>query len=161
MNPPVDTLRFQLGASPDEDPKKEGPLLIALEEEARTFVESRQWAPPISELLLAYAVGGIFGLYLVRFARPLGGELSGETELWVVVGDLPSIVFETDEARTPAVALQLYCAIAQDWADAILTRRDLSESYPIAAEPTEEHAKMLLNRIEFIRREIIPLAPDA
>jgi len=36
--------------------------------------------------------------------------------------------------------------------------RDLSDSYPIAAAPTAEHAEMLLDRIGFIRNEIIPLA---
>jgi hypothetical protein len=54
--------------------------------------------------------------------------------------------------------LQLYCAIAQDWADNVLAGRDLSESYPIDVQPTTEHARMLLDRIDFIRNELIPLA---
>lgn len=66
--------------------------------------------------------------------------------------------FETDDAPTPSDALRLYCAIAQDWADNVLAGRDLSESYPIEVEPTAEHAQMLLSRIEFIRREMVPLA---
>lgn len=74
-----------------------------------------------------------------------------------VVGDLPSICFETD-VRTPADALRLYCAIAQDWADNVLAGYDLSESYPIAVEPTRDHAEMLLSRVEFIREKLIPLA---
>jgi hypothetical protein len=66
--------------------------------------------------------------------------------------------FETDDARTPDVALKLYCAIAQDWADTVLEGRDLSDSYPIPVAPTREHAKMLLGRIDFIRKKLIPLA---
>jgi hypothetical protein len=66
--------------------------------------------------------------------------------------------FETDDSPTPALALQLYCAIAQDWADNVVSGRDLSDSYPIEVAPTGEHAEMLLSRIAFIRRELIPLA---
>jgi hypothetical protein len=75
-----------------------------------------------------------------------------------VVGDLPSMHFETDDARTPASALDLYCAIAQDWAENVLTGRDLSESYPIPVAPTAEHAEMLKSRIATIRQDFLPLA---
>ncbi|WP_375269953.1 hypothetical protein [Phenylobacterium sp.] len=66
--------------------------------------------------------------------------------------------FETDDTPTPALALQLYCAISQDWADNVLAGRDLSESYPIEVAPTAEHANMLLGRVGFIRTEFVPLA---
>jgi len=81
-----------------------------------------------------------------------------DAERWVVVGDLPSMHFETDDYLTPAIALRLYCAIAQDWADAVLTGRDLSESYPIPVAPTKEYAEMLLSRVDTIRKDFIPLA---
>ena len=74
------------------------------------------------------------------------------------MGDLPSMHFETDDAPTPAIALRLYCAIAQVWADNVLAGRDLSDSYPIAVAPTREHAKMLLSRVKFIRKKCVPLA---
>jgi hypothetical protein len=158
VTPSVDTSTFQVGIALGEDPKEEGPLLDALAAEARTFIQSHSWAPPIKDLLLAYGVGGIIGLFLVRFTRALGGELEGETEQWVVVGDLPSACFETDITPTPALALKLYCAICQDWADAVLTGRDLSESYPIRVAPTREHAEMLMGRLEFVREKLIPNA---
>jgi hypothetical protein len=90
--------------------------------------------------------------------RLVAGGKPEDRERWVVVGDLPSIEFETDDMPTPALALRLYCAIAQDWADNVLEARDLSDSYPIRVAPTREHAEMLLGRIDFIRRELIPLA---
>ncbi|MFZ5718585.1 MAG: hypothetical protein ACOY5Y_03870 [Pseudomonadota bacterium] len=37
-------------------------------------------------------------------------------------------------------------------------RRDLSESFPLEVAPTREYAEMLLGRIDFIRRELVPLA---
>lgn len=86
-----------------------------------------------------------------------GGE-PRDAERWVVVGDLPSMHFETDDSPTPAIALRLYCAIAQDWADNVLAGCDLSGSYPIPVAPTKEHADMLLSRIETLRKGFIPLA---
>lgn len=147
-----------MGVAAGEDPEEEGPLLSALATEARAFIQSHSWAPPIQDLLLAYGVGGIIGLFLVRYTHPLGGELEGETEQWVVVGDLPSACFETDSTPTPPIALKLYCAICEDWADAVLTGRDLSECYPIRVAPTCEHAEMLMGRIEFVREKLIPKA---
>src|SRR6185312_9699479 len=102
MTAPIDTSAFQLGVAVGEDSEEEAPLLGALAAKARTVVESHASAPPIDDLLLAYGVGGIIGLFLARFARPLTGELQGETELWVVVGDLPSVCFETEDVPTPA-----------------------------------------------------------
>jgi hypothetical protein len=157
MTAPIDTSEFQLSAAPDDDPE-EGPLLEALAEKARGFVQSRPWTPPVQELLLAFGIGGILGLFLARFDRPLGGELEDETELWVVVGDLPSILFDTELTSTPALALKLYCSIAEDWAEAVLTGRDLMEVYPISAAPTPEHAEMLKGRLEFVREKLIPMA---
>lgn len=51
-----------------------------------------------------------------------------------------------------------YSALAQDWADNIIEGRDLSDSYPIEAAAALKHARMLLDRVDFIDRELIPLA---
>jgi hypothetical protein len=113
-----------------------------------------RWSPPITDLVLAFGVAPIIGLFLMRFGP---GAKPCDAERWVVVGDLPSMHFETDDAPTPKIALQLYCAIAQDWADTILEGRDLSASYPIPVAPTREHAELLKSRIETIRTNFIPL----
>lgn len=42
----------------------------------------------------------------------------------VVVGDLPSMHFETDDTPEPWLALKLYCAIAQVWADNVSESSD-------------------------------------
>jgi hypothetical protein len=85
MIPLVDTSRFQLG--PEEglegdDLAEELAELAALEAAVREFVNSRPWVRPIRDVLLAYGVGQILGLYLVRFLEPLS---DGDTERWFVV----------------------------------------------------------------------------
>ena len=151
----VDTSSFPTGRDIDYDSDEEVAELKELTAQAWAFVQSFRWTPPIADLVLAFGIGTIIGLYLMRFEP--GGKPE-DAERWVVVGNLPSMHFETDDTPTPALALRLYCAIAQDWADNVLDGRDLSDSYPIPVAPTREHAKMLLGRIEFIRKELIPRA---
>lgn len=156
---PVDTSTFQLGLPPDLDPEEEVDerlRLGALWAEARAYAETRAWAPFVSEILLAYGVGPILGLFLVRFSEPPPGEVPDERERWFVVGDLPYMNFETDGFEDPEAALGLYCDLAEDWADLVLADGDISECYPIDAAPTHEHARLLKARIAFIEREIIP-----
>jgi hypothetical protein len=150
----VDASQFPVGRNIDYTSDEEVEELAALEREAAEFLE-RETSVPVAELVLAFGVGQIIGLFLVRFAYARKPE---DWERWVVVGNLPSMHFETDDALTPKLALQLYCAIAQDWADNVIEGRDLSDSYPIEVAPTPKHAKMLLGRVDFIRQELIPLA---
>ena len=151
----VDTSHFPIGRNLDYESAEEVEGLKVMEAEARVFVDRDPWTQPISALVLAFGVESILALFLVRFESPRKPE---DAERWVVVGNLPSMHFETDDAPTPALALRLYCAIAQDWADTILEGRDLSDSYPVEAAPTRENAEMLLGLIDFIRRKLIPLA---
>jgi len=152
---PIDASSFPIGRNIDYRSDEEVRELAVLEDEAWRYLRTYSWAPPISGLLLAFGVAPILALFLIR--REPGGKPE-DAERWVVVGNLPSMHFETDDTPTPALALRLYCAIAQDWADNVLAGRDLSDSYPIPVAPTREHAEMLLGRIDFIRRKLIPLA---
>lgn len=150
----VDTSRFPVGLNIDYESPEEAEALKALQAEAQEFVDSDS-PRPVSSIVLAFGVTPILALFLVRFDRPRKPE---DAERWAVVGDLPPMHFETDDTPTPALALRLYCAIAQDWADNVIAGRDLSDSYPIEVAPTREYAEMLLSRVDFIRRELIPLA---
>lgn len=132
--------------------------LEALKEIARAHVMSWRSAQPIKEMVLAFGLAPIVAVFLVRYEVPLArGELAGATEMWAAAGDLPAMCFETDDARTPADALRLYCAIAEDWAETVLAGGDLAQCYPIPVEPTRELADMLLSRVRFLREEIVPL----
>jgi hypothetical protein len=155
MRARIDTSAFPVGKDLDYEGEAERGRLAALTDEAWRFVSGWRWDPPVAELVLAFAVAPILGLFLMRFAP---GGRPEDAERWVVVGDLPSMHFETNDAPTPARALALYCAIAQDWADAVLAGRDLSESYPIPVAPTREHAESLKGRIAFIRENFLGLA---
>lgn len=154
MNPPVDTSSFQLAGVPDPE---EDARLAVREEEARAYVGSFAWSKPIREVLLAFGMSGILSLFLFRFEEPIRWEGEEDIELWVIVGDLPPAYFATDDSPKPGEALETYCVFMEDWASRILNGEDLTGAYPIAAAPTEEHARMLKSRLEYIRQEIIPI----
>ena len=154
MHMRIDTSGFPFGRDLDYESADEVAQLDLLKAEALAFVDSD--SPfPVADIVLAFGVAPIIGLFLARF---MPGGKPEDAERWVVVGDLPPMHFEIDDTPTPALALRLYCAIAQDWADNVLAGRDLSDSYPIEVEPTREHAEMLLSRVAFIRRRLIRLA---
>lgn len=155
MSARIDTSRFPVGKDLDYAGEEERRRLAKLTDDAWCFVGGWRWDPPVSELVLAFAVAPILGLFLMRFAP---GGRPEDAERWVVVGDLPAMHFETDEARTPARALELCCAIAEDWVDGVLAGRDLSDSYSFPIDPTRANAERLLDRVKFIREDLIPLA---
>lgn len=152
---PVDISDFPVGKNIDYEDEEELPGLRDLEARAWSFARIVDWDPPIADMVLAFGLAPVIGVFLMRFAP---GGRPWDAERWVVVGDLPSMHFETDDAPTPTLAIQLYCAIAQDWADSVLAGRDLSDSYPIPVDPTAEHAEMLLSRIDTLRRTFLPEA---
>ena len=155
MHALVDISRFPVGLDIDYTSPEEVEAVKALTAEAEGFVYSYHWMPPVESLTLAFGVGPMIGLFLMRFEP---GGLPEDWERWVVVGDLPSMHFETDDTPTPDIALDLYCAIAENWAENVLHSQDLSDSYPLDVPPTEDNARMLLDRVDFIRTKIIPLA---
>jgi hypothetical protein len=159
MSEPLDTSAFPTGADDLDYGARELAALDLLKADARAHVESWASSPPVKELVLAFGVAPLVGVFLVRFGAPIAaGELAGGTEMWAVAGDLPAMCFETDDARVPSDALRLYCAIAEDWAETAAAAGDLSQCYPIPVEPSRELAEMLQERIALLRREIIPLA---
>ncbi len=155
---PIDPSDFPVGRNIDYESAEEVYALQFMSEVASDYVRGLRWAPPIKKVILAFGVSPVLALFLVQFHWAVEGE--EDTERWVVVGNLPTMCFETEVATDPALALHLYCAIGQDWADNILAGRDLSESYPIEAKASPANAEDLLSRIAFITDELIPLAQE-
>ena len=129
--------------------------MAELRARARDLMGGWNWTPPVEDIVLAFGLGTILGLFLVKFAP---GGPPEDAERWVMVGDLPSMHFEADTFPSPSLALELYAVLAEDWATCVLEEADLSECYPIPVAPTQDHAHMLLDRVKFIREELMPRA---
>jgi len=159
MPPAVDTSGFQAVPQIVGEDEEDTGLLKQFAAQAEAYIRSFKWCPPIERMYLAFGVGGIIGLFLARFGRSVAGF--EDRELWVVVGDLPSAYFVTEAAPTAPAALETYSGLMEDWAQGVLSGADISGCFPVSAEPTDEHARMLLSRLEYIRQEFIPIAGNA
>jgi hypothetical protein len=130
-------------------------LLKGMASDARAYVESHEWCPPIRGFRLAYGVGGVIALFHFEFTEAIDGT---DEALWVVVGDVPSAYFVYEGNEDPAAALEQYCALMEEWALAARQGESVDECFPVDAEANRENAEMLLTRIAFIRTELVPEA---
>ena len=137
------------------DDAEDTALLDKMATDARDYIQSFDWCPPIHRQSLGYGVGGVIALFRFEFAHAIDDT---DSELWLVVGDLPSAYFVYEGNEDPAVALECYCGLMEEWAVAARDGESVDECFPVDAEATPGHAEMLLTRIAFIRRELVPTA---
>lgn len=148
----INVADFQPADSIDAEDEEDAALLRAMYDDATAYISSFSWSAPVSAAYLADGVGGIAAFFLFVFSEKIGGT---DEALWVAVGDIPSAYFVTDEAKTAVDAMETYCSLMEDWADAVLEGKPLDDVFPIEAAPTRDNALGLKSRIGFIRREFI------
>jgi hypothetical protein len=132
---------------------EEDMLLAGAANEAFAYLSQFNWVKSIAKAELLAGVSNIIAVVKCEIVPAQEGV---DTLLWVISGDLPSAYLVLDDAETPVQAVEIYCKIMGDWANAVLKRRNLREYYPVAAPPTKENAKRLLSRIELLQKKIIP-----
>ena len=132
---------------------KESDMLAAMFSEAKAYLLSFPWSKEISRSYLGAGVGGVVAAFLFEFDLPIGSK---DSQIWVVVGDVPSAYFVVDHAPDGASALDTYCDLMEDWSNGVLEQSSLDDVFPVEALATSENAKMLKSRVEFIRERIIP-----
>jgi hypothetical protein len=121
---------------------------------AKAYLTAFKWCHGIKEAYFGDGVGKIVAAFLFRIDSPPDVD----EWIWVVTGDIPSVYMDTYETSTPALALDCYCFLMEEWVAAVRGEGDLSldEVYPVDAPATPGNADALERRIEFIRTEIIP-----
>ncbi|HWU26100.1 MAG TPA: hypothetical protein VN154_06815 [Rhizomicrobium sp.] len=132
----------------DEDMR----LLMEMAEQARDYVTSFQWCPPIAREWLADGIGGVVAIFLFEFTH----KIDGDDKVWVIVGDLPPAFKAVEPNDTPQSVLDDYCFLMDDWIAAVRTGGSFDDVFPVAAARTEEHARMLESRLATLRDDIIP-----
>jgi len=139
----------QMKGDCEEDTK----LLQSMFTEATEYLESLKWFPGADAWYFGYGVGGVLAVFLAHLKTP---TKTGDTWVWVVVGDIPSAYLDVCcYTKKTSEALQAYCMVMEDWANAVKNNQDTSDKYPVGVAPTQEHASMLRSRINFIRKNII------
>jgi hypothetical protein len=132
--------------------QKDTALLMILLEKAKLYISRFPWSGDIANIYLADGVGGIFAIFLVEYKSKID---SGDRFIWLVVGDFPSAYLVTDNLGNVADVLSAYCALMEDWIDAVISGESLDNVFPVEAAPTATNARALENRIEFLRTKIM------
>lgn len=145
--------KFQTEKSIVGDTEEDTLLLRKMAKSARLYIQSFTWCPPIEEIWLAYGIGGIVAVFLIKFTRPVSG---GDQLLWVIDGDLPNAYLVTDEIHDAKKALEAYCDLMEEWINSVQEGRDLKNVFPVRAEPTAGSAALLSSRITYILKKIVP-----
>lgn len=148
----IDVANFQRADQIVGEDHEETSRLRAQFDDALDYIDAFSWSEPVEQAYLAFGVGGIFALFLFVFERPVKGI---DETLWVVTGDLPSAYFITDEAPAVEDAIDTYCELMEDWADAV-ERNDMDiKVFPVMAERTLANAEALRRRIVFLRQNFL------
>lgn len=121
---------------------------------AENFIAAQSWNSRPTERYLAFGIGGVIAVCLFRMTPPVFGT---DEYIWVVAGDMPPAYFVTDCAMNAHDALLTYCELMDAWVVAVEAGRSLDEVFPVAAEPTAEHAAMLRSRLAHIRERFVPM----
>lgn len=150
----VDTGKMKSLESIEGEDAKDTKLLKEMAMEAQNFISSHEWCDHVDSLHLAYGVGGVVAVFLVRIT-PNADDV--DKCLWVIVGDFPPAYIVVDDNPTAADALDAYCSEMETWVEAAIEGSSVDQSIPVNAPPTPEYAEQLGGRLKFIRSEILPL----
>ncbi|MFA5192329.1 MAG: hypothetical protein WC740_16605 [Verrucomicrobiia bacterium] len=153
-SPPVDLDALMPAEHMTGDDAEDTELLKKMLETATHYIRGFRWCPGIDRVYLGYGVGGVVAVFLFHFQEKIDGT---EEWLWVIVGDLPSAyLVVVDGPKDAPAALRVYCELMEDWANAILNGQPLDDHFPVEAKPTPNNATSLLNRLDFIKSELLP-----
>jgi hypothetical protein len=142
-----------VGAGPDQGDRGHPRGQVADSRQPTERLLEHEWCRSVRREYFGLGVGGVLAVFCFEIDP---AESDADRWLWIVVGDLPPAYLVPDFAATATEALSVYCEVMQEWVDAVREGDDLSEVFPVRAEPTEEHVAMLESRLEMIRGEIIP-----
>ena len=146
------TQMIRAEAISDED-VQEQELLVKRSQEVMDYLLSFNWCCRIEKLWFA----GGFSHIAVFFAEI--DSVKYDSELWVIVGDLPPAHLVIDEVADFKEALLTYAYHMRKWVAAVKAQQSTKKCIPVNLEPTEELALMLESRLNFIENEYVPSLP--
>ncbi len=126
--------------------------IMDLYQEAEAYITSFGWCKKVDNAWYALGVYEQLGVFLFEI-QPANEAI--DSMIWVIVGDLPTAYLDSS-ATTEIEALIIYTDLMEDWARKVLEGESTADGYPVEIEPNEENARALLDKITFIRQEVIP-----
>lgn len=130
----------------------DGPESTELERTALEYIRGFTWCEQVRTLFEGLQEPGIIGIFLVEI-KPARADI--DAWLWLIVGDLPPAYLVTDDAPTPAAALDTYIALMDSWVRAVREGRPVDDLVPVNAPPTTQYAEMLASRLRILRETVL------
>ncbi len=127
------------------------PLLESACAGAKKYLERQRWCGRVIE---AYVVAGVAGIVTCHLMRVVATQADVPEWICVFEGDMPPAYLRTDEAADCPEACQMYLDALAEWVRCVRAGEPLNDLIPVNASPTLEHAKMLEDRLEYIRTEL-------
>lgn len=121
--------------------------------EAKEYANSFKWCNKINNTHLYFNLGSILCIFLFEIDNIQSEE---DNKIWIIVGDLPSMYLDTFGPRTTKEVLEDYSDLAFEWATRVINKKSIKKCFPFNEEPIRELAEMLLTRVDYIRKSIIP-----
>ena len=133
---------------------EESILLRRMADDAIVYLSNFAWCPPILRGWLADGAGGIIGVFLFEFTKPMR---NGDRRIWVIVGDFPRACVAVEVEDSPHAAVERYAGLLDRWIDSVMSfGLDPWTEFPLELEATPRQAKLLRWRVDFLREEILP-----
>lgn len=129
-----------------------GPGQTELEREALAYAQGFAWCRRVRALYEGLQEPGIIGIFLVWIDPAREGV---DEWLWLIIGDVPPAYLVTDDAPTPAAALDTYIVLMDSWVRAVRDGRPVDDLIPVNAPPTPEYADMLASRLRVLRETVL------
>jgi hypothetical protein len=131
---------------------KDHKSISAFAEEAKEFLMSKTWCKNIITGYVGMQYEGILAVFYFEI-EPISEEI--DSSLWVITGDIPPAYLVTDRTPNPACALAVYVEEMNLWVDAVKNNKPLDDIIPVNVPPDMKYAKMLENRLTFIKERIL------
>ena len=133
---------------PDNDPMG----LYAFTKESTKYLSGHSWCLGIKAGFLSIGYEGILAVFYYMI-EPISAKV--DSNLWVIVGDIPPAYLVVDISPNGACALKNYVIEMRKWVHAAKNKLPLDNIISVNVEPSLEYAEMLENRLEFIEERIL------
>jgi hypothetical protein len=130
-----------------------------IESGARSFLESRDWCPPIREVYVGAYFPPIVAVFLYRVDKispARSGEPDDQSEgmewVWIVMGDLPPACMITENLSCGLHALTAYVAAATDWIEKVEAGQKGNEVLYINLPHDAGKIELLRPRVKLLKK---------
>ena len=125
--------------------------------EARSFFDDQSRCLPVAGMHLAWGFAKV-ALFLVSFSDEMGLD----SQVWVVVGDVPPAILNGEICPNALEAFEGYVGELQAWIDAVRAGTPIHDLMPLidperkqSIPPTSENADLVERRVRFIESNIM------